>query len=526
MAVLDVSPPPPQIRTIGLIAAGMACVVALSYSESVLEAVHRWTRQEEYSHGFLIPAISAWLLWTRREAIVASLGNPSWIGLLLGAFAGAIHIVGELSALFMLSQIAMILALFGAALCLGGTALLRVVCVPIAFLAFAIPLPYFLDSALSWRLQLLSSELGVFFIRLLDVPVFLEGNVIDLGASKLQVVDACSGLRYLFPLMSLGFIVAWLLNGPMWQRALLLLSTIPITIVMNSVRLLVVALLVNEWGPKQAEGPMHLFEGWVVFLVCAGLLLALAYAMARFVQRKSFAEVFRPPTITVPQKPERAAPVRLHAFMIAYLTLLCATALGGAAVAGRQEVIPERTPFAQFPSTLGAWTGRSSSLEKQVEHFLGLTDYVLSDFARADNRTVNLYVAYYASQRKGVSPHSPQVCIPGDGWHIVDFQRTGYADQARGVSLPFNRVVIERGGQKQIVYYWFQQRGRAVANEYVSKFRLLADAIYLNRTDGALIRLTTPVYSGETEQEGDTRLQGFVHDLLPPMTQFLPSPPS
>ncbi|MFX6911507.1 exosortase C-terminal domain/associated protein EpsI, partial [Acinetobacter baumannii] len=76
--------------------------------------------------------------------------------------------------------------------------------------------------------------------------------------------------------------------------------------------------------------------------------------------------------------------------------------------------------------------------------------------------------------------HSPQVCIPGDGWHIVDFQRTGYADQARGVSLPFNRVVIERGGQKQIVYYWFQQRGRAVANEYVSKFRLLADAIYLN----------------------------------------------
>ncbi|KAH2819570.1 hypothetical protein KXV85_003510, partial [Aspergillus fumigatus] len=192
---------------------------------------------------------------------------------------------------------------------------------------------------------------------------------------------------------------------------------------------------------------------WVVFLVCAGLLLALAYAMARFVQRKSFAEVFRPPTITVPQKPERAAPVRLHAFMIAYLTLLCATALGGAAVAGRQEVIPERTAFAQFPSTLGGWTGRSSSLEKQVEHFLGLTDYVLSDFARADNRTVNLYVAYYASQRKGVSPHSPQVCIPGDGWHIVDFQRTGYADQARGVSLPFNRVVIERGGQKQIVYY-------------------------------------------------------------------------
>lgn len=503
----------------------MACAVAVSYGDPILEAVRRWGGQEEYSHGFLIPLISAWLLWTRRDAIVASLGNPSWLGLVVGAVAGAIHLVGELSALFVLSQIAMILALFGAALCLGGTALLRVTFVPIAFLVFAIPLPYFLDSALSWRLQLLSSQIGVSLIRLIDVPVYLEGNVIDLGTYKLQVVDACSGLRYLYPLMSLGFIVAWLFNGPMWQRALLMLSPIPIAIAMNSVRLLVVALLVNQWGPEQAKGPMHLFEGWVVFLACAGLLLAQACAQARYLQRKPFAEVFRPPTITAP-KSERGEPVRSYTFMGAYLLLLCATALAGTAIAGRQELIPERTPFVQFPSKLGAWQGRSSSLEPQVEHFLGLTDYLLSDYARADARGVNLYVAYYASQRKGVSPHSPQVCIPGDGWHIVDFQRTSYADQQRGVTVPLNRVVIERNGQKQIVYYWFEQRGKRVANEYLSKWNLIADAVYLNRTDGALIRLTTPLYPGEAEQEGDQRLQGLVQEMLPQMTKFLPSPAS
>ena len=520
---MHVSTPPQQIRTIGLIAAAMACAVAASYGEPMLDAVRRWGAQEEYSHGFLIPAISAWLLWTRRQVIIESLGRPSWSGLLVGALAAAIHIIGELSALFVLSQLAMILALFGASLCIGGTGLLRVTFVPIAFLAFAIPLPYFLDSSLSWRLQLLSSQLGVTFIRLLDVPVYLEGNVIDLGNYKLQVVEACSGLRYLYPLMSLGFIVAWLFNGPMWQRALLLLSPIPIAIVMNSARLLVVALLVNQWGPEQAKGPMHLFEGWIIFLACAGLLLAEAYVMARYVQRRPFAEVFRPPSIN-PQKSGRAGPVKSYAFMVAYLALLCATALAGVAVAGRQELIPERTPFAQFPSTLGAWHGRASSLEPQVEHFLGLTDYVLSDYARAGARNVNLYVAYYASQRKGVSPHSPQVCIPGDGWQIVDFQRTSYVDQDRGVTVPLNRVVIERAAQKQIVYYWFEQRGRRVANEYVSKLHLLADAVYLNRTDGALIRLTTPLYAGETEQDGDKRLQGFVSELLPPMTRFLPSP--
>src|SRR5262249_47443350 len=106
-----------------------------------------------------------------------------------------------------------------------------------------------------------------------------------------------------------------------------------------------------------------------------------------------------------------------------------------------------------------------------------------------------------------------------------DFQRTGYVDKERGVSVPLNRVVTERNGQKQIVYYWFEQRGTRVANEYVSKFRLLADAVYLNRTDGALVRLVTPVYPGEAEQDGDKRLQGFVGDLLPQMNRFLPSPP-
>ncbi len=522
MAVLHLSNSPPRIRTTGLIAVGLACAVVLSYNGPVLEAVRRWIAQDEYSHGFLIPAISGWLLWTRRQALLESLGKPSWTGLLLGVLAGGLHIVGELSALFILSQFAMILALFGVSLCIGGFSLLRVTFVPIAFLVFAIPLPYFLDSTLSWRLQLLSSQLGVTFIRLLDVPVLLEGNVIDLGNYKLQVVEACSGLRYLYPLMSLGFLVAWLFQGPMWQRVVLFLSTIPIAVVMNSARLLLIALLVNQWGPGQAEGPLHFFEGWVIFLACAALLLAEAYVLARCVQRKPLSEVFRPPFVR-PGKPERTQPIRSRAYFAAYLAILCATALAGVGVAGRQEVIPERAAFVQFPSTLGGWHGRASSLEPQVEHFLGLTDYLLSDYARADNRGVNLYVAYYASQRQGVSPHSPQVCIPGDGWQIADFQRTTYVDQDSGATVPLNRVVIERAGERQIVYYWFEQRGRRMANEYASKWQLLTDTVYLNRTDGALIRLTTSLYSGETEQDGDRRLQGFTRELLPRMTRFLPS---
>ena len=113
------------------------------------------------------------------------------------------HIVGKLSSLFLLSQLGFIVALIGIVLGLGGYSLLKVTLVPIVFLIFAIPMPYFIDAVLSWRLQIISSELGVAFIRLFQIPVFLEGNVIDLGQYKLQVVEACSGLRYLYPLMSL-----------------------------------------------------------------------------------------------------------------------------------------------------------------------------------------------------------------------------------------------------------------------------------------------------------------------------------
>src|SRR5262245_39435201 len=125
-----------------------AVIVAATFSEALSELVRRWMKQEEYSHGFLIPAIVAWLLWTRRDALVASIGQPSWIGPVLILLAAAMHIVGKLSALFVLSQLAFIVTLIGVTLGLGGYSLLKVCFVPIIFLIFAIPLPYFIDSVL------------------------------------------------------------------------------------------------------------------------------------------------------------------------------------------------------------------------------------------------------------------------------------------------------------------------------------------------------------------------------------------
>lgn len=496
---------------------------ALAFSESLLELVNRWIGQEEYSHGFLIPVIVAWLLWARRDALVASIGRPSWLGPALILLAAVMHILGKLSALFILSQVGFVVALLGIALGVGGYSLLKVTFIPTIFLLFAIPLPYFIDAVLSYRLQLISSQLGTAFIRLLQIPVYLEGNVIDLGIYKLQVVEACSGLRYLYPLMSLGFLAAYLFQAPFWQRAVVFLSTIPITIFMNSLRIGIVGVLVDHFGPQDAEGFLHMFEGWIIFLACAGVLVAEMALLAKFTLGKGFFEVFYAPKVTGTLDASTQGRLSYRpAPLIVCLVLMAAAGLATYFVSTRQEIRPERMLFAGFPSTLGEWRGKTSTLDPQTEHFLGLTDYILSDYVRKDGRQVNLYVAYYASQRNGLSPHSPSVCIPGNGWQITNLERTSYQSDDASVALPLNRVVIGRGSEKQLVYYWFEERGMKIANEYVSKLYLLKDAMLKNRTDGALVRLTTAIYPGETESDADKRLREFTKTVVPSLTGYLP----
>jgi exosortase D (VPLPA-CTERM-specific) len=358
----------------------------------------------------------------------------------------------------------------------------------------------------------------VFVIKLFQIPVYLDGNIIDLGTYKLQVVDACSGLRYLFPLLSLSFLAAYLFHAPIWQRALVLFSSIPITIAMNGFRIGLVGVTVDRWGSQMAEGVLHFFEGWIIFVACAVLLAAEIYLLAR-ISGRGFFEAFYVPTVAVRVSPEPESTDRMP--LIACLLLMCAMGLMGSSISDRSENIPERNRFVTFPVTLGEWQGHASLLDPEVEHGLALDDYILSDYSKSDGKAVNLYVAYYASQRKGESPHSPLVCIPGDGWLITRFEQTSYGSP--GTEQPFNRAIIERNGTKQIVYYWYDERGRKIASEYWSKWYLLSDAITKNRSDGALVRLVTAVFPGELERDADNRLQLFMQDLLPSLSGYLPS---
>ena len=508
-----------SVRKISFFWLVAACVLLIvAYWGGLTELVSRWNSQEEYGHGYFIPLISAWLLWKRKDAIAASIGRGSMSGIglvLLGVF---MLMFGELTAIFVLVQTGFIVSIAGLVVAWGGASLLKVCSVPLIFLVFAIPMPYLVDAKFSWYLQLISSQIGVGFLRLFGMSVFLEGNVIDLGLYKLQVVEACSGLRYLYPLLSIGFLMAYMYRGSLTQRVVLFFSTIPITVVMNSLRIAIVGFLVNQWGSGQAEGFLHYFEGWIIFMICLSLLIGEIWVFECFGRKRHVLDVIDVP-IVHPVAPLRMREGLSSSFFYG-LAVLAVAAVMVYFVGGREEIKPQRIPLTVFPTQFDGWVAKESSLGSDVERFLGLDDYVLGDYSNADSGSLNFYVAYYSSQRKGISPHSPQVCMPGGGWGITSLTRVPV--RVAGMA-PFeaNRVIIEKDGARQVVYYWFDERGRRIADEYLMKWYLLKDSIFMNRTDGALVRIVAPVGEGTVEAAED-RIRRFMQVAIPKLPSYVP----
>jgi EpsI family protein len=198
--------------------------------------------------------------------------------------------------------------------------------------------------------------------------------------------------------------------------------------------------------------------------------------------------------------------------------LLCAFALLQTLSHG--EAIVPRQPLRSLPFKLGDWIGIEQPLQSEVIRTVGVTDYTNRTYVRPAAMPVQVYVGYYASQRTGDTIHSPKNCLPGAGWDPI---RSGYATihLSDGRNIVVNEYVIQQDQDKQLVFYWYQGRGRVVASEYAGKFWMIADAISRNRTDGALVRLVTPINGGEDLAR--ERLIGFAQTLFPPLDKLIPN---
>ena len=499
------------------------CILAYLFHRTILGQVKAW-EIEEYSHCFLIPPLAiAWAVG--RLKLDRPTLSPSLTGVAIIAGALMLKWLGDIIVNNWVATTAFLIAIGGMIVFVGGWRLFRVVLAPYVFLYFTVPLPQSVFASLTAEMQLLSSQLGTMGLHGLGVAAFQEGNIIDLGTIKLEAAEACSGLRYLFPLMSFGYMLAFLVHTGWRDRTLIFLATIPITILMNAMRIVTVGYTVDMGNFILLDDTWHWAQGFAVFLASLGLLALASMALLKLSRQPRTTGMFNDVETEGPMTSGGRAPSRGQSLV---LLALCGLALATQTtlLANTTDEVhaPARREFIDWPMIGGVWTGQREPLTPEELRALHLDDYLLATYSRSPtDMPVGLYMAYYAKQEPGSSTHSPLVCLPGSGWKIgkVEPRALPYPS-AQGGPLSVNRAIIQKGESKLLVYFWYREQGADLTSTAQIKWNMVKRMMSDRRSDGALIRLITPVSETGGLAEADARLTAFLGEQIGRLSDYVP----
>lgn len=260
-------------------AAAAALLVAcfgLLYRGVAAELVSDWVRDDNNSHGFLIVPLALYFAWERRERILRARSTPAWSGL-AAVFAGVVLTVLDMHPF--VNRMAMMLTLAGTLLCLLGWARLKVLAFPLLFLLLMIPIPAIILNQVAFPLQLIASKFGEWTLASCRVPVLREGNIIHLANTSLEVAEACSGIRSLVSLLTLGIVYGYFMESRLWMRIALALATAPVAIVANAARVAGTGMAAHFYGEEASQGFFHAFSGWMVFMVAFLMIFVIHRAI-------------------------------------------------------------------------------------------------------------------------------------------------------------------------------------------------------------------------------------------------------
>jgi exosortase len=260
---------------------GVCAAAAWLYADVIQKLVNDWAHDDNYSHGFLIPPLAGYFIWERRDRLARAVLRPSAWGIGVVVASLGVLVAGILGAEYFLSRVSLIGVMAGSVLFLAGWQHLRIVAFPLAFLLLMIPLPAIVFNQIAFPLQIFASRFGTEVLQVCAVPVLREGNVIVLASTKLEVAEACSGIRSLISLLTLGILFGYFTDRRVSVRTVIALSTIPIAIIANGIRVAGTGLAAHFYGPEVAEGFFHTFSGWLVFLVAFVMLFVVVQVVHR-----------------------------------------------------------------------------------------------------------------------------------------------------------------------------------------------------------------------------------------------------
>jgi exosortase D (VPLPA-CTERM-specific) len=469
---------------------------------------------------FAVAAAILILLKTFKSELVGSgnaLGVPLLlIALFLGLFGGS-------SAIYYVANVGFVLALVGLFVSCWGLDWAKNNWKPLALLLLLIPLPQFILIQIYTHLAAIAVKLSVHAAQLLGLSVVLEGNMVDFGGVSLNSLKAGEPFTYLILFISSGFFLINFIRAGAVRVILTVLSGPVILIALTVLRFIGIIWIANTRGAGAAES-FSAATSSAGFLTVGIILQLLVF----FLVRKTGIRKTEGP---VPEQAEKTTcfPLRWpemrspRSALVSIALIVCAVLLSAGCTAPADREMPRKT-FAGFPRSLGARQASAAPVDPTQLNSMQLKDYLSVDFN--DSKTtgnLNVWIAYYGSQKPGGSIHSPKACLAGSGWDMSDSRVvTLNGLKADNRDILINRAIMKHGGQRQLIYFWYNVAGAQITNEYLVKWHIFWNKLTKHRTDGALIRLITPINDGEPEGAADDRLKGFMRDFLPVIPPYVP----
>ncbi len=500
---------------------GLLLFLIVLYAKIVPDMVMDWYNDENYSHGFLVPLIAGYFVHARWSELKCAPVTPWKMGLLIVLFALFQLSIGWLGTEYFTMRSSLVVLLAGMLLSLFGTAVFRIVSLPLAYLSFMVPIPYIIYDALAFPLKMFVTKVSVMTLKAVGVVVLRDGNIIMFPATTLEVADACSGIRSLISLIALAVAYAFVIRIASWKRLVLVCSAIPIAVFTNSMRVIVTGFLAQYWGEKAASGFFHEFAGLAVFgmamalLVFCGALLSMGDQKPKINEHQDNREAS---TIGSAEAHKLILGRRIPTYY--FMTILFLFAAVGLYINLHKDLqVPIKKPFDQFPATIYGWHMVAEySMSDSVLKVLKATDTLSRQYVNKDGKLASFYIGYHGGGKDSGAIHSPKHCLPGSGWFEVSTKKTELVLAGEKINLV--NSVYQKGSSREVFIYWYQAHNKTLNDEYSLKLAEIINSVLYRRRDTAFIRISVPY---ETDQQAAIDLgEQFVRDLYPIIQTFLP----
>ncbi|MBN2374347.1 VPLPA-CTERM-specific exosortase XrtD [bacterium] len=509
-----------KYKMYGIISLSVMSVSLIACYYSTLQGLyHVWINDGDYSYALLIPLITGYLIWERRKMIVNSLIKTNWIGgslFLMFLMISAYGILGSSPSAVRSSIPFMILSI---TLFCAGMEMFKILAFPLSLLFLMIPMPTMLQAMVGVPLKRISTRLGEWILRLAGVSVFVEGNIIDMGITKLQVVDACSGLRYILPLLTIGILFAYFFEKNRWRRIILAIATIPLSIIINGIRIGFTGILAQYFGSKVADGFFHGFSGWIVFMFAFAFLFIFHRVIKFSIKDNNKKDV----KINRLKNTSKAVTPRQGMIPVIIVTSsLLSLAIFGYKTAAFPNVTIKKG-LSSFPLSINEWKGSLNEMDPEMVALSGAEESFDAVYRSKSGDDIFLYIGYRGSPFSENENffHSPSICLPASGWRVLSSDTHEILNMPEFKTIRVRRMTIEKFNERCLVYYWFQTNRYTAHDVNLNRWHLTLHALTRDNTHDLFIRLISPIESGEKPEATEARVDEFTRSMTAALDRFL-----